>query len=107
MGAKIVWSPDAADDLESIKDYVAHHSETIAIGLVERILAAIDRLADFPMSGPRIRELPKLGLRHVVVPPYRVLYRVTENRTGVIVLVIAHGARDLKKLLKSRYPDPQ
>lgn len=76
MGQKIIWSPAAFSDLEGIRDYIARDSEVIAASFVDRILDGIDRLADFPLIGPRIREWKKSPYRHIIVAPYRVIYRV-------------------------------
>jgi toxin ParE1/3/4 len=104
MGQKIIWSREAYADLESIHDYIARDSETIAASFTEKILVAVDRLADFPLIGPRIREWKTSPYRHTVVPPYRIIYRVDDS--AVWIIAIAHGARDLKRILRNRRQNP-
>jgi addiction module RelE/StbE family toxin len=99
MAHKIIWSPEAVDDLEAISEYISRDSQTIAARVIERLLDAVDRLADFPRLGPRIREWKRSPYRHVVVPPYRVIYRIETE--AVFVIAVVHGARDLKKLMSS------
>jgi plasmid stabilization system protein ParE len=70
MGQKIIWSPEAFSDLQGIHDYIARDSAIIAASFIEKILATVDRLIDFPLSGARIREWKKTPYRHVIVPPY-------------------------------------
>jgi toxin ParE1/3/4 len=102
MGRKIIWTPEALADLESLRDYIARDSEEIAAAFVERLLRSIDRLLDFPMIGPEIRERTKLPYRHLVVPPYRIVYRVGKDEAAVHLIAIAHARRDLKQILRGR-----
>ena len=102
MAHKIIWSPEAANDLEGIVDYISRDSETIAARVAERIVDSIDQLQDHPFSGPQIREWKKTSYRHLVVPPHRVIYRVDSNREAVFIIAIVHGARDLKKFIRKR-----
>lgn len=104
MGKKIIWSPQTYSDLKNIHDYIARDSKIVAASFTETILETIDRLADFPFMGPRIREWKNSPYRHLVVPPYRIIYRVDEKREAVILIAIVHGARDLKLFLRGRPP---
>jgi len=74
MATKIIWSPAAYADLESIHEYIARDSEVIAAIFIERILNTVDRLADFPLIGPRIREWKRSPYRHLIVSSYRIIY---------------------------------
>jgi plasmid stabilization system protein ParE len=47
----IRWTPEAADDLEALRDFIARDSEHYAQLVVRRILATIDRLEQFLLSG--------------------------------------------------------
>jgi addiction module RelE/StbE family toxin len=100
MAKKIVWSPEALADLRGIHDYIARDSETIASNFIERLLNDVDRLAEFPLIGPRIREFKRSPYRHLIVRPYRVIYRVADD--AVFVIAVVHGARDLKRFLKGK-----
>ena len=100
MAHKIIWSPEAANDLEGISAYISRDSETIAAQVIQRILASLDRLHDHPYSGPQIREWKRTPYRHVVVPPHRVIYRVGDE--AVFIIAIVHGAQDLKKFMRKR-----
>lgn len=52
----IVWTLQAIEDVEAIRVYVARDSVRYAALLVERILAAIERLETFPLSGRVVPE---------------------------------------------------
>jgi addiction module RelE/StbE family toxin len=96
MAKKIIWSPEALADLRSIHDYIAHDSEAIASNFIERLLNDVDRLAEFPLIGARIREFKRSDYRHLIVRPYRVA------DDAVFLIAVVHGARDLKRFLKGR-----
>jgi toxin ParE1/3/4 len=100
MAKKIIWSPAALADLKAIHDYIARDSDTIAGAFVERLLGDVDRLADFPLIGTRIREFKRSPYRHLIVRPYRIIYRVSDD--AVCIIAVVHGARDLKRFLKER-----
>ena len=100
MAKRIIWSPEAVADLEEIRDHIARDSENYAIAMVERVLAAVDRLPDFPLSGPRVAEYDDEAICQWVVAPYRVIYRV--GAQSVDIAAVIHNARDLRRALTGR-----
>ncbi len=91
----VVWSPEAIQDLISLRDYIADESPARARRVVSRILRSIEGvLADNPDMG-RGGRVP--GTRELVVPqtPYIVPYRVEGN--AMQILRVYHSAR--------RWPD--
>jgi len=72
------WTPQAADDLQAIYDFIARDSPHYAQLTVEDILAAIDRLERFPLLGRQVPERQRDDLRELIKPPYRIVYRVGE-----------------------------
>ena len=46
--ARIIWSPNASDDLESICEYIAIDSEYYARLFAKGVIRAIERLIVFP-----------------------------------------------------------
>jgi toxin ParE1/3/4 len=87
---KVRWTPQAADDLQAIYDFIARDSPHYAQLTVERILASIDLLEQFPLRGRHIPERPREDLRELIVRPYRLVYRVGEV---VRILTIFRGSR--------------
>lgn len=100
MAHEIRWSSQAYDDLEAIFDYIRRDSSAVASAVVEHIVDRVGQLAEFPLMRPRMRERKRPAYRHLVEPPYRIVYRFNEGVVHVITIV--HGARDLKKLLRMR-----
>ena len=89
--AQVVWLTAAIEDLDSIRAFVETSSPGRAATLVRRILAAVDRLREFPRSGrPRTEDS---SARDLVVPPFRIEYLVLTDR--VVIVAIKHGALDV------------
>lgn len=100
MAARVIWSPEAADDLDQIVQFIARDSPRYGRQVAADILEAVERIAHFPRSGRVIPEFDNPDLRDVTVYSYRVIYRVGQN--AVDVAAIVHGARDLHKALGDR-----
>ena len=87
---KIVWTPEAADNLDAIVAYIELFHPPAAERMAARLIALADSLADFPERGRDAGE----GRREMtIVPPYILRYRVEAER--VIILRIRHGAREV------------
>jgi toxin ParE1/3/4 len=84
------WTPQAADDLQAIYNFIARDSPHYAQLTIEDILAAIDRLERFPLLGRQVPERQSADLRELIKPPYRVVYRVGEV---VKILTIFRASR--------------
>ena len=91
---RLIWSPQAVEDVEAIRSYVARDSEHYANLLVERIVAAVDRLEAFPLSGRVVPEVGDESLREVVYGSYRIVYRVKPE--AVEIVTVFHAARLLR-----------
>jgi toxin ParE1/3/4 len=88
---KIVWSPEAVEDLISLRAYIAEENPAAARRIVLRVLHDVEHLLpDNPQMG-RPGRVP--GTRELVVPrtPYIVPYRV--QRATIQILRVFHGAR--------------
>ncbi len=75
---EVRWTPQAAEDLQAIYDFIARDSPHYAQLTVEDILAAIDRLKRFPLMGRQVPERERDDLRELIKPPYRIVYRTGE-----------------------------
>jgi len=91
---RLLWSPQAVEDVEAIRSFVARDSEHYANLLVERIIAAVDRLGSFPLSGRVVPEVGDESLREVVYGNYRIVYRVKPE--VVEIVTVFHSARLLR-----------
>lgn len=100
MALRLIWLPEAIDDLDAIAAYLAIESGRYAREFVERVLARADSLLDLPLSGHINPEAGREDIRELSAYPYRLIYRVREN--DVIVLAVFHGSRLIDDILRSR-----
>jgi len=91
---RVVWTRQAAEDVEAIKAYVARDSERYASLLAERLVAAVGRLELFPQSGRVVPEVGDDSLREVLYGNYRLVYRLQAE--SVEVVTVYHAARLLR-----------
>lgn len=100
----IVIEAGAEHDLLEIDAYIAgHDSADKAIAVMARIEQAIGKLETFPNRGSRPKELVENGVldfRETFFKPYRILYRVADDK--VVVVLVADGRRDMRALLARR-----
>jgi toxin ParE1/3/4 len=88
---RLIWSPLAIEDVEAVRAYVARDSQDSANLLVERLVAAVERLKTHPLSGRVVPEVGDEALREVLHGNYRIVYRVRVDLVEVVT--VFHGAR--------------
>jgi len=77
--SRVIWSPQALRDLESIRDLIAQDSPLYAGLVVQRLVASVERLGVFPESGRIVPEVRRPDVREVIRSPYRIVYRLRED----------------------------
>ena len=94
---KLLFSPEAHDDLEALWLAVARNQDS---DTADRWLDSVHQrcagLLTSPEAGPRRDELLP-GLRSLAVRPWVVFYRVTSD--AVEIVRILHGRRDMAAAL--------
>jgi addiction module RelE/StbE family toxin len=90
---RLVWTEPAVADLQAIVDFIGRDSEVYAATVAERLFQGVEALERFPRMGKVVREVRRPSIREIVVEPYRIIYRIRQDR--VEILAIVHGARDL------------
>lgn len=103
MKYKIIRTDKAEDQLRDIIYYIADDSGDleIALGYLDKLETAINRLQDFPGSGgiPRYSILKKQGYRVVIVEKHLVFYKINQADQTVIIYAIVDGRREYLNLL--------
>ena len=89
--AQIRWTPQAADDLESITDYIGLDSPHYASFFAMNVISAAERLATHPRLGRAVPECSDTTIRELLLGNYRLIYRVREET--VEILSVYHGSR--------------
>jgi addiction module RelE/StbE family toxin len=93
---KIKWTIRALNDLHDIYEFIAKDSRRYAQIQVEDIQNAALNLTVFPLMGRVVPEFPHLPYRETLVGNYRVIYRLEEDQSLVIIMAVAHGRQLLK-----------
>jgi toxin ParE1/3/4 len=95
---RLVWAPRAKQDLLRIWGYYSRlASPEIADSLLHEIAERAVGLSQRPFLGRPQIELMS-GLRSILVHPYAVIYRVTDD--AVEIVRVLHERRDLPMELK-------
>ena len=82
---RISFALSAVVDLEEVRRwYVEQGAPEVGERLLGEIVAAIERLADFPESGRVVPEFGVEGLREVIHPPFRIVYRLDAERVRIV-----------------------
>ena len=89
--AEVRWALQAADDLETIIDYIARDSEHYASLFAINIVEVIELLVVSPKRGRVVPEVRKENIRETFFGNYRIIYRLRSNL--VEILTIYHGSR--------------
>ncbi|MGI6783148.1 MAG: type II toxin-antitoxin system RelE/ParE family toxin [Aminivibrio sp.] len=91
MALRLKWSPAAAEDLESIAEYIAKDSPSYAASVVSRFLAMAKNIPLFPESGRVVPEIGDSSIREHIVFSYRLIYRIEPSQ--ITLLTVIHGRR--------------
>jgi addiction module RelE/StbE family toxin len=100
---KVLWATSARRDLESIVSYLADRSPQAALSTLDRLEARAKSLTTLADRGRVVPELGRLHIqqyRELVIPPYRLVYRVRGSR--VLVLAVLDARRSLEDVLLDR-----
>jgi toxin ParE1/3/4 len=93
---EVHWTEGAVRDLESAHAFIAEDSPRYADLVAARLVAAVDRVREFPESGRVVPELGRPDVREVLHGAYRILYLLRGDRAEV--LAVHHGARRFPEL---------
>jgi toxin ParE1/3/4 len=92
---KVIRSPEAAEDLLEIWQYIADDNEAAADKFLNEISTTSKMLARNPKAG---RERPELAprMRSFPVGRYVLFYRPIDD--GVEIVRVLHGSRDIDSI---------
>ena len=96
MGATVVITSQAWEDLSEIIDYIAKDNPSGAEEFSERLLDSALALGKAPLVGCRVEGFPKV--RMTVLGRYLIIYKVDPTQKKLLILRFWHSARDLRKL---------
>ena len=91
MGCKIIFSPQAIEDLAAIVRRVAKDDPEAAQRIGHALIDRVSILENFPLLGSPFAKRP--GVRKLVSRPYLIFYRVRAEENCVDILRYWHGAQ--------------
>lgn len=100
MARQVVWSPEAAEDVEAIAAYIARDSAFYAAAVVEKLLTTAAQLPSFPEVGRMVPELNDDTIRERLVYSYRLIYRLRAE--DILIVAVIHGRRLLEAAVDDR-----
>lgn len=103
---QIVWASVAENDLREIIEYIAIDNPTNALKTLQKIKQRVLRLCTLPERGrvvPELQDQDILIYRELVVPPWRIIHRISDNE--VYVLSVLDARRNVEDILLKRLVD--
>lgn len=88
---KLRFTTSARAEFLAALDAIRQENPMAAQAYFQRARQVLKRLEPFPYSGRSLPEFPDLPHREVIVPPYRFIYRVTDDTAWIVT--VRHGAR--------------
>ena len=106
---KIEWTPDGIDSLNEILEYYSNRAgESVANNIYEKIIKEIELLELEKIKTKRTLELKDIGILDVyelVINPWKVYYKISENNKKAYILFVLDGRRNLEEILISKVID--
>ncbi|ADV47115.1 type II toxin-antitoxin system RelE/ParE family toxin [Nitratifractor salsuginis] len=96
----LVWTANALEDLLEIIAYIKEDNPDAAERVYRSIREKAESSSFFPLKGRVVPELEREGItlyREIVAPPWRIIYRIMDER--VYVMAIVDSRRNLEDLL--------
>jgi addiction module RelE/StbE family toxin len=100
---KIEWAKVAENDLKGIIEYVAEDSPANALKILKKIKQKASNLYTLPERGRIVPELQDQGIliyRELIIPPWRIIYRILEMK--VYVLFVLDARQNVEDILFKR-----
>lgn len=100
---EVIWSNVAENDLKKIIEYIADDSPSEALKIFKGIKQKAASLYMFPERCrivPELRDQEILQYRELIISPWRILYRISENNVYVLSVLDSH--RNIEDILLKR-----
>ena len=101
---KVVWAHVAESDLKDIIEYISIDSLKNALKILKKIKKNDSDLYALPERGRIVPELQNQGIlqyREIVIPQWRLIYRITDRK--VFVLSLIDSLRNVEDILFKRF----
>lgn len=89
---RVVWAPLALERAQETVDFIARDRPRAAAFWLERLLDRVAKLDRLARRGRLVPEIGRPAYRELLHPPYRVIYRIDDDR--VVILTLRHTRRE-------------
>jgi len=100
---KVIWTKNAAYDLEEIIEYIKTDSIKTAKDIFFKIKEQCNTLSTFPKAKRVVPELQHIGIlqyRELIYKRWRIVYKIEGNK--VYILIVIDSSRDIEDILFRR-----
>ena len=100
---EVEWSKISEKDLVAIIEYIADDNPSRAYEVFQEVKRKASTLRSLPERGRIVPELQDQGItqyRELVIPPWRIIYRISERK--VYVLSVLDSRRNIEDILLKR-----
>ena len=102
-GYKVYWAESAEEDLKAIIETIYGDTPSAAKDILSKIKTKASALCSFPQIGQIVPELKEHGILHyreLIIPPWRVIYRISESQ--IYSLTVIDSRRNVEDILLDR-----
>ena len=103
LNYKVIWTNVAESDLKDIIKYISIDSPQNALRILKNIKQKTSELYTLPERNRIVPELQDQGIlqyREMIIPPWRLIYRIAERK--VYVLSLIDSRRNVEDILLKR-----
>ena len=100
---EVLWASVAGNDLRDIIEFMAADNPTNALKILHKIKEKVSSLYSLPERGRLVPELQDQGIliyRELIVPPWRIIYRIAEMQ--IYILAVLDARRNIEDILLKR-----
>lgn len=89
---KLRWAPEASDDVLRLHQFLARVDPDAAARIARSLIAAPEKLLDYPRIGEKLEIYPKREVRRLIIGSYEMRYEIKAD--AVLILRIWHCRED-------------
>ncbi|MCY7392240.1 MAG: type II toxin-antitoxin system RelE/ParE family toxin [Leptolyngbyaceae cyanobacterium CAN_BIN12] len=94
MDYAVILSPKAVGDLEAIVRYISLTNPNAARKVGQNLLEKTKELSQFPFKGQKVPEFDDPDIRQLILKPYRIVYRVEEDKKRISIARFWHSSQE-------------
>ena len=98
MAYKVIWSTGSIEDLMAIGEYIERNSPFNAKLVISWFYELAAKYGRFPRASTIVPELDNELYRHKIVYGWRVIYKIDDSNSLIIIITILHSKRQFANI---------